>query len=173
LTVVPDGPNAEWDVFSFSTTGGGPLASNFGARWQLDLTSLPFNQSVFFDGFFAQWTVNGSAVSPISNIGGIDNINPNPTSIVPGPVYGGLFPPFLPAATSFDLPNLIFVSPCSFVSAGGIDPNTANDFHAGLHFSAANPQEVVVPDPSSIALFGLAGLGLLGWAWQRRKRVAA
>jgi hypothetical protein len=171
LTTVPDGPNAEWDVFSFTTTGGGPLASNLNANWQLDLTGLTFSEPVFFTGFFAQWTVDGSAVSPISPFGGIDNINPNPTGIVPGPVYGGLFASSL-ASTSFDLPNLIFVNPYSFVSSGGINPDTANGFQAGLHFTLENPQPVVaVPEPSSIAVFGAVGLGLL-CSSPRRRRVA-
>src|SRR5262245_1704977 len=37
LTVVPDGPNAEWDVFQFSTTNGGPLAGNLNAAWVLSM----------------------------------------------------------------------------------------------------------------------------------------
>jgi hypothetical protein len=116
--------------------------------------------------------VNGSAVSPINPFGGIGNVNPNPTNIVPGPVYGGtLFPPFLPPGTTLDLPNLIFVNPYSFLSSGGINPNTANDFHAGLHFTAVNPvPPPSVPEPTSIALFGVTGVGLLGAIQTNPKR---
>jgi hypothetical protein len=170
LTVVPDGPNAEWDVFQFRTTNGGPLAENLNALWRLDMTSLPFNQAVVFNGFFGQWNVNGAAVNPLFPFSGLNTINPNPTNLLPGPVYGGVVgAPIVPPGTTFNLPNLIFVSPYSFVSAGGINPSTANGFNAGLHFTAVNP--TAVPEPGSLSLLGVGGLGLLGW-W-RRKRAAA
>jgi hypothetical protein len=173
LTVVPDGPNAEWDVFRFTTTNGGPLAGNLNALWRLDMTNIPFNQAVAFDGFFAQWNVNGTAVSPIFPFGGgaLRVVHTNPTNIVPGPVYGGTVSgPIVPPGTTLNLPNLIFVSPYSFVSAGGIDPNTANGFIAGLHFTAVNP--TAVPEPSGLALLALGGAGLIPWA-RRRMRGAA
>lgn len=43
-TQTPDGPNAEWDVFNYSTVSGGPLAANItlsGTRWRGSMSASP------------------------------------------------------------------------------------------------------------------------------------
>jgi hypothetical protein len=161
-TVVPDGANAVWVQFDFVNPTGGPLAGNINANWQINLDNLQFTGPVLFDNIFLYWTVNGTPVSPINSFGGIQySGNVNPITGV-GPVFGGNPFPGVPI-TSFD--PLIFVNPYSFVSAGGVNPSTANDFHDALHFSLVNP--VATPEPTSAALIGA---GLLGLALSRRRR---
>jgi hypothetical protein len=51
-----------------------------------------------------------------------------------------------------------------------IDP-TISGVNTGVDDSI--PESFFVPEPPSLALFGISVLGLLGYAWHRRKRAAA
>jgi hypothetical protein len=156
-TQTPTGSNGEWDVWHLSTVGGGPMAGDTGAYWSI-VMSYTLSRNVIFDAVVDQWTVNGTGVSPLFDFGSIccaSSSNP----ILPGEAYYNFgFSGPLSAGVQSNWQQ-IFVSPYSFVSAGGIDPSTANDFEFALHFTAA-----AIPEPSTWAMMpaGLAGLGIAG-----------
>jgi hypothetical protein len=161
---VADGPNAEWDVWNISTTGGGPLAGDINGDWSL-VMDYDLSAAVNFDQVVSQWTVNGTPVSPLSNFGGICCATAsNPSPITGEAYYNSGFSGPLPAGVQSNW-RQIFVDPYSFVSAGGIDPSTANDFHFALHFTLQTP--VGVPEPAS---FAHLGAGVLGLGLLRRRR---
>ena len=169
-TVFADGPNAEWVDFSYSTTNGGPLASNLNGNWDVEQGNLHMTQPTLFDGIYQYWTIDGVAVNPIHPFGGgsLSNVTPNPVNPLIGPVYSLSFAPIGPLTLFGNIG--IFSDPYSFISAGGIDPTKANDFHYGVHLSAANP--TAVPEPSSLTLLGLGGLGVIAWSRRRKRAVA-
>jgi hypothetical protein len=155
------GSNGEWDIFHMSTTNGAPLADNLGAYWGITIDYV-LSSPVYFDGVVSQWTDNGVPFSPLTN--GIGSIccasATNP--VIPGwSYYNSGFSSPLPAGTQTDW-NEIYVTPYSYVSAGGIDPSTANGFTWALHFTL---QTSTVPEPASICLLGA---GVFALALRRR-----
>jgi hypothetical protein len=148
-TFVPDGPNAEWAVFNFSTTSGGPLAGNSSGLWQVNLNNIPLTQVVNYDNAFIYWTANGSAFSPLSLWGNVTQIAPNPINPSLGPAF------FLPAGGTLTSLNVFAnVFPYSFLNDVGVNTSAANDFHFGVHVTA-------VPEPSAWVLLAIA-VGMVG-----------
>ena len=138
-TQVATGTTGEWDIFNMATTNGGPLANNINGYWGITIDYV-LSQAVYFDQTALQWTVNGVPVGPLTN--GIGSIccatSSNP--ILPGwAYYASGFQDPLAAGTQTDW-NEIFVTPYSFVEAGGINPDTANGFTFALHFTLQSPE---------------------------------
>ena len=128
---------------------GGPIAGDINAYWAI-VMDYTLSAAVNFDAVADQWTVNATPVNPLSDFGSICcAVASNP--ILPGEAYynSGFKGP-LSAGVQSDWQQ-IFVSPYSFVSAGGIDPSTANGFNFALHFTLQTP----VPEPASFALLGV------------------
>jgi len=156
---VSTGAGSEWDVFYMKTTSGAPLANNLNALWSIVIT-YTLSEPAYFDGVANQFSVNGTPVSPLSNFGGICCATlTNP--ILPGAAYYNTSFSALFNGTQADWQQ-IFVSPYSFVSAGGIDPNTANGFAFALHFTS----QASAPEP---ATYWLMGAGLAAIACGRRR----
>ncbi|MGH8233398.1 MAG: PEP-CTERM sorting domain-containing protein [Rhodanobacteraceae bacterium] len=165
-TQTADGPNAEWDVWHITTVGGGPLAGDINAYWQI-LLDYELSDAVNFTAVVDQWTVNGTPVTPLSNFGGICcAVGSNPSPISGEAYYNSGFSVPLSAGVQSNW-DQIYVSPYSFVSAGGIDPSTANGFSFGLLFTLQHPTSV--PEPTSLGLFGFGAL-LIGLFVGLRRR---
>ncbi|HTQ58039.1 MAG TPA: IPT/TIG domain-containing protein [Bryobacteraceae bacterium] len=149
---TPTGPSSEWDLFYMKTVNGGPLAGNINGNWNL-VISYTLSQAVDFDQVINQWLVNGTPVSPITD--GIGTIccavTTNP--ILPGPAYykSGFSGP-LPAGVESNWQQ-IYVDPYNYVTSGGIDPSTANEFIFGLHFTLQAPTVTGVISASAFGAF--------------------
>jgi hypothetical protein len=167
-TQTATGANGEWDVWHVSTVGGGPIAGDTSGYWSIVL-SYTLSANVIFDAVVDQWTVNGTAVTPTGNIGGICCASASNPILPGGGFYSSGFSGALSAGVQSNWEQ-IYVSPYSFVSSGGIDPDTANGFNFALHFTAAT-----VPEPSTWAmlLLGFAGLGFAGYRAQRKTAALA
>ena len=141
---VPTGSNGEWDIFYMQTTSGGPLAGNINSYWNI-LIGYTLSAAVNFDAVVNQWLVNGVPVSPLTD--GIGSIccasASNP--ILPGESYynSGFNGP-LSAGFQSNWQQT-FVDPYSYVSAGGVNPSTANEFIFALHFTL----QAAVPNVSA------------------------
>ena len=140
---MPTGPDSEWDIFYMQTTGGGPVAGNINGYWNIVMNYV-LSAPVYFDAVVqGQWTMNGTAVGPLTN--GIGTIccavATNP--ILPGWSYynSGFKIPY--PAGPFTNWQQIFASPYSLVTNGGINPSTANGFTFALHFTLQPPVPTV------------------------------
>ena len=138
---VATGTTGEWDIFYLQTTDGGPLANNLSADWAITI-AFTLNWPVYNDGVVTQWLVNGAPVGPVTNgIGSICCASPS-NPILPGYSYYNSGNGALPAGLQSDWKE-IYVDPYSYVTAGGIDPSTANGFTFALHFSLQLPAPIV------------------------------
>jgi uncharacterized protein (TIGR03437 family) len=138
---VVTGTTGEWDIFYMQPTDNGPLANNINADWAITI-AFTLNWPVYNDGVVTQWLVNGTAVGPLTN--GIGTIccaaSTNP--VLPGYSYYNSGNGALPAGLQANWQE-IYVDPYSYVSAGGIDASTANEFVFALHFTLQGPTPTV------------------------------
>lgn len=131
---VATGSSGEWDVFYMQTSNGGPIAGNTGANWNI-VMSYQLSQPATFDAVVNQWLVNGTPVSPLTNGIGTVCCATATNPILSGPAYYAEgFAGSLAAGIQSNWQQ-IFIDPYSYVSAGGINPSTANEFIFALHFT--------------------------------------
>jgi uncharacterized protein (TIGR03437 family) len=135
---TPTGITGEWDVFYLQIANNGPVAGDINSDWNIKM-NYTLSQAAYFDQVVNQWLVSGTPVNPLMN--GIGTIccaaASNP--VLPGEAYynSGFSSPL--AAGVQQNWQQIFVNPYSFVSAGGINPSTANEFIFALHFTLQPP----------------------------------
>jgi hypothetical protein len=150
---VVTGTTGEWDIFYMQPTDNGPLANNINADWAITI-AFTLNWPVYNDGVVTQWLVNGTAVGPLTN--GIGTIccaaSSNP--VLPGYSYYNSGNGALPAGLQSNWQE-IYVDPYSYVTAGGIDASTANEFVFALHFSLQGPTPTVGGVVSASAFWGI------------------
>ena len=72
--------------------------------------------------------------------------------------------PLVSGTSSLPLPNLVAITPYSFISAGGMDPNAVNGFVIGLKVTAS-----AVPEPASLSLLGTGAMAMGVFALRRRR----
>lgn len=138
---MPTASDSEWDIFHMETVNGGPLAGDINANWDI-VISYTLTQAVIFDQVVTQWLVDGTPVTLTGNIGSICCLAAS-NPILPGSsYYNSGFSGALPAGTQTNWREL-YVEPYSFVTSGGIDPNTANGFVFALHFTLQPPAPTV------------------------------
>jgi hypothetical protein len=162
-TIVSDGPNAVWVVFSFSTTNGGSLATNTDDFWQGEINNISFTIPVVLDAFFEYWAVDGTPFSGITNLFGNTTVATNPITGV-GEVYLGIIT--TPAPPSAQHTLFTWLSPYSQLSGHNIDPDTANSWHIAGHFSVPPSS---VPEPAGLALAGIGAAGTAIMSIRRRR----
>lgn len=165
---VADGPNAEWDVWTIRTANGGPVAGNINNNWRIVMDYV-LGAAVYFDQVVNQWTVGGTPVSPLTNFGICCAAASNPSPISGEAYYNSGFSAPLAAGTQANWQQ-IFVNPYNFVSAGGIDPATADGFAFALHFTLQTPVPPPVPEPGTLALLASGLVGLAGLRLPRRRQ---
>ena len=153
-SLVTTGPNTQWVVLDLEATGGRLLAGNLSGFWDIG-ANLPLSAPAGFTGVFGYWSVNGAPTNPIFPFGSgfIDHVESDPLNPSITPVYGEEFGgPIVSGTTTLPLPNLVEISPYSFISAGGMDPNAVNGFVIGLEVT----RTIATPEPSTL------GLGVIG-----------
>jgi uncharacterized protein (TIGR03437 family) len=156
---VPTGANGEWDIFHLQIANGGPLAKDSGSEWDVILT-YTLSAAASFDAVAQQFAVNGTPVGPLTDFGTICcAAASNP--ILPGwSYYHSGFNGALAAGPQTNWQQ-IMVRPYSFVSSGGINPSTANEFIFALHFTLgpALPTVNYVISASAFGAFPTFGPG--------------
>jgi hypothetical protein len=164
--LVFESPDSVWFIMTLSNSG--PLANNISAFWQFQLTNLTLNEPSYWDNFYMFWSVDGTPVNPIYPFGGgaLGYVGTNPVDAGLDPVYGGTPFPGGPVLTGLTNANLVFSNPYSFISAGGMDPNTVNGVTLGLRFTAA---QSAIPEPGTASLAALALAGIAAARIGRRK----
>ena len=149
---VPTGSNGEWDVFYMKTTNGGPIAGNVSANWNITM-DYTLTAPAFFDQVVQQWVTNGTPVGPLTNgIGSICCASASNPILSGWSYYNSGFTVPYPAGL-FTNWQQIFVNPYSFVSSGGINPNTANEFIFALHFTLQSAMPTIT-DVISASQYG-------------------
>lgn len=162
---TPEGADSEWIQFVISKPSGPTLAGNVNANWSVAFDDITYLQPSSFTGFFLSFTSGGVPDTTINPIGGLGVIT-NPISGI-GNVFGNLFPGNTALFPDLD-GAFAFINPFSFLNSGGVNVSQIDGLIVGVR--GTRPATPQVPEPTSMALFGLGSLGL--GAVMRRHRNA-
>jgi hypothetical protein len=161
ITSVPAPGGGEWEVFTFTTTSGGPIGLAV-LNWEIALSNISLTQTLHATQFFIDWGTNGTLFSPTTNTGNL-SVETNPIT-GSGNVLGESFSLNL-SSVSFNASE----NPFDALAADGFVVASLNEFQAAFLVSTPTPL------PAALPLFatGIGGLGLLGWSRKRKARAAA
>jgi hypothetical protein len=164
-TQTPTSGGGEWDTFYMQSVSGGPVAGDIYGDWNITMDyylSVP----AYFDATAFQFTVNGTPVSPLYNFSGICCATAsNPSPLTGEAWYNSGFQAPLSAGEQTNWLE-IYIDPYDYVSAGGVDPSTANGFAFALHFTPQTP----VPEPKALPPMLLLSAGLIWLVVRNRRR---
>lgn len=166
FSIVPTGSGgAEWLVFDYTTTSGGPLSQPTD-DWALNQVGLDAAVAVNFIAAYSEWSDSGTVLTPTENIFGGYGIETNPVPGQSGTGLGvsGIVDP-LAAGPAASLGA--FISPWSYLNNAGFNSADVNGYEQALEFEPQTP--IPTPEPTSLALLSA---GVLGLALYRRRRAA-
>ncbi len=176
ISIVPDAGGAEWLVFNYSTTSGGPFSCPT-CGWSLNQVGLDAAQPLIFNAAYSQFNDNGTALVPTGSIFPGYSVATNP---VPGESGTGLgasgFGAPIPAGPIGALGA--FINPWSFLDATGITSANVNGYEQALEFfpqtSSGAPGPAAGAGLPGIAL-AVGAIGLFGWRrkWKNTAAIAA
>ena len=168
ISIVPASGGAEWLVFNYSTTSGGPFGVQ-NAYWTLNQIGLEAAQPLNFIAAYAQFDNNGAALALTNPIfGGYSVVtNPVPGETGTGTGANGFVSPI--AAGAIGNLGAYMSNWSAYLDGAGIDSTQVNGYEQALEFV---PQVAAVPEPSTWAMmiFGFAGIGFM--AYRRRSSPA-
>jgi hypothetical protein len=161
LSIVSGSGGAEWLVFNYITTNGGPISQpgqNFEIHENGNVAAQPLN----FIGFYTQFSSNGTALTPTSSFFGGQPIGSNP---VPGEAGSGWLVTGLsdPVAQGpFNIGETVIDPFSQLAPALGNTALPINGYELALEFA---PQLAAVPEASTwvMMILGFVGIGFIGY----------
>ncbi len=132
----------------------------------MQIENIQMASPVLWDGLFVYWASNGTAISPLSPLGGFVDVQPNPIDALRGPVFllTGSYVNWDDTGhySTISVYNQLGNYSGGLSAMGGSNPSAINEFHVALHLTP-------VPEPATATLLVVA-LGIVGPVAVARRR---